>query len=229
MSAPVSAHLEQTLPPAYKGHRGEILMALKRETALTARELSERLALSANATRHHLRELESDGLIDHRREQRGLGAPTYAWHLTAMGEALFPQRYKETLTHMLDAVARLAGRDAVVEALESYYHEQASRLEQSLIGATPEERMRLLAEARTQDGYMAEGRASFCCGTLTEHHCAIRAVAERYPEVCDAEARYVGRLLGGQVERRLHVLNGASACEYQVLFPTAGMDTQEGA
>lgn len=210
----------QPLPPAYRGPRGEVLIALKREVLLTARELAHRLGLSDNAVRHHLRELEAEGLIGYRRERRGVGAPTYAWHLTPGGEALFPQAYREALTHMLEAVEASAGRGAVVSALESYYHELGSRLEPNLAGAAPEERMRQVAAARTADGYMAEGQASFCCGVLTEHHCAIRAVAERYPEVCEAEARFVKRLLGGRVERRLHLLGGDAACEYQVQFET---------
>ncbi len=218
---------EAPLPPAYRGPRGDLLILLKRAGALTAKELSERLGLSPNAVRHHLKELEAEGVIAYRREQRGVGAPTYAWHLSPAGEALFPQRYKETLTHMLDAVAALAGREAVVAALESYYEQLGARLEPELAGAAPEERMRRLAEVRTADGYMAEGQASFCCGTLTEHHCAIRAVAERYPEVCEAEARFVGRILGGKVERRLHVLSGAPACEYHVRFPGAEPDSEE--
>ena len=106
MGASISEHLhEQQLPAAYRGPRGVILLALKRAGALTTRELSEQLGLSANAIRHHLRELETEGVAAYRREQRGVGAPTYAWHLSPAGEGLFPQRYKELLTEVLDRVA----------------------------------------------------------------------------------------------------------------------------
>ena len=213
-----ASDLQSPLPPAYRGPRGQVLVQLKRENALTVKDVAQRLQLSENAVRHHLRELELEGLIGFRREQRGLGAPTHVWHLTAAGEGLFPQGYKETLTHMLEAVEATAGRQAVVAALNSYYDDLGSKLLPHLAGTSPEERMRQVAAARTVDGYMAEGRASFCCGVLTEHHCAIRAVAERYPEVCQAEARFVERLLGGKVERRLHLLTGDPACEYQVHF-----------
>ena len=54
---------------------------------------------------------------------------------------------------------------------------------------------------------------------LTEHNCAIRAVAERYPEVCAAEERFLSSVLGAAVERRAHIVSGCNACEYAVSFP----------
>jgi DeoR family suf operon transcriptional repressor len=54
---------------------------------------------------------------------------------------------------------------------------------------------------------------------LTEHHCAIRAVAERFPEICAAEARFLQHVLGAEVERETHMLDGCVACEYKVHFP----------
>ena len=69
------------------------------------------------------------------------------------------------------------GREAAVRFLEAHFEQLAARLEPELEGANPVERMAIITRARTEDGYMAEGAATFCCGTLTEHHCAIRAVS----------------------------------------------------
>jgi DeoR family suf operon transcriptional repressor len=68
---------------------------------------------------------------------------------------------------------------------------------------------------------MAEVRTSGASGTLTEHNCAIPAVAERFPEICAAEARFLAEVLGTQVERREHMLSGCSSCEYHVRFSSA--------
>ena len=57
--------------------------------------------------------------------------------------------------------------------------------------------------------------------TLTEHNCAIPAVAERFPEICAAEARFLAEVLGAEVDRREHMLDGCSACEYHVRFKPA--------
>jgi predicted ArsR family transcriptional regulator len=88
--------------------------------------------------------------------------------------------------------------------------------------------MARLAELRTAQGYMAEGAAGPCCGTLVEHHCPIRAVAERFPEVCAAEQRVVALALGGSVERRRHLLAGDGACEYHVRFADGARGPDNG-
>src|SRR4051812_11939222 len=62
-------------PLALKGPRGAMLVQLKREQRLTAKELAARLRVSLNAARHPLKELESEGLVVYEREHRGVGAP----------------------------------------------------------------------------------------------------------------------------------------------------------
>jgi DeoR family suf operon transcriptional repressor len=221
MSAPASHSASSPadqLPAAYRGPRGGVLMELKRAGKLTARELAGLLHLSPNAVRHHLKELEAAGLVAYVRQLHGVGAPVFAYHLSAAGEALFPQRYKETLTALLDHVVARDGRAAAVAFLESYYDGLARRIAPELVGASPAERMAIVTRVRNDDGYMAEGQASFCCGTLTEHHCAIRAVSERFPEICAAEERFLADVLGGTVKRKLHLLGGDAACQYQVRF-----------
>ncbi|MGH7676496.1 MAG: helix-turn-helix domain-containing protein, partial [Gemmatimonadales bacterium] len=61
--------LQSQLAP-HKGLRGEILVALKRAQPLTARDLADRLGVSPNAVRHHLKELEAETLVVYGREQR---------------------------------------------------------------------------------------------------------------------------------------------------------------
>jgi DeoR family suf operon transcriptional repressor len=183
MGTSISEQLaEQPLPPAYKGPRGLILIALKRAGSLTTKELAEQLGLSSNAIRHHLKELESEAVIGYRREQRGVGAPTFAWYLNPAGESLFPQRYKELLTDVLDRVAEHAGRHAVVTALETRFTDLAHKLQRELSDAPPEKRMEVVMRALVEGGYMAEWHEGEGGLRLTEHNCAIRALAERFPE-----------------------------------------------
>jgi DeoR family suf operon transcriptional repressor len=186
------------------------------------------LGISLNAVRHHLKELEGDALVEYERQHRGVGAPTFAYRLSAAGEALFPRRYEATLTELLDYVVRRDGRASAVAVLEARYDALARRLGQELAGATPSERMAAVAQLLSDEGYMAEGTASAGSGTLIEHNCAVQAVAERFPEICAAEARFLAAALGAEVERRGHILSGCSACEYRVHFGNAGSTEVDG-
>ena len=201
-----------------KGLRGGILLALKRDAPLTARDLADRLDVSPNAIRHHLKELEAEALVTYGREQRGLGAPTFAYRLSDAGEARFPKRYEQTLVELLEGLADRQGRDAAVGLLDEQYSALTRRLTAELADAPPAERMAVVTQALSDAGYMAEWNQDAGTFQLAEHNCAIRAVAERFPEVCAAEARFLETVLGAAVERRQHIVGGCNACEYAITF-----------
>jgi DeoR family transcriptional regulator, suf operon transcriptional repressor len=198
-----------------------MLVHLKREQSLTAKQLAARLGISLNAARHHLKELEAERLVEYEREHRGVGAPAFAYRLSAAGHALFPRRYEETLTALLDQMVERHGRAAAVALLESYFAGLAERVRAELSGGTPAERLGVLGRVLSEEGYMAEVTVRAEDGVLTEHNCAIPAVAERFPEICAAEARFLSEVLEAEVDRREHMLSGCSACEYHVRFKTA--------
>ena len=201
-----------------KGLRGDILLALKREAPLTARDLADRLDVSPNAIRHHLKELEADALVTYGREQRGVGAPTFAYQLSPAGEALFPRRYEQTLVALLESLAGRQGREAAVDLLDAQYATLTRRLTAELTDAPPTERLTAVTHALSEAGYMAEWNEAAGAFQLAERNCAIRAVAERFPEVCAAEARFLETVLGAAVERRQHIVGGCNSCEYAITF-----------
>ncbi len=167
--------------PARKGLRGDVLGELKRAQPLTAKELADKLGVSANAIRHHLKELEAAAFIVYGREQRGVGAPTFAYRLSPAGEALFPRAYEATLNELLDRMAEKSGRGAAVDLLADHYHELTRRVLAQLDGRSASERVALVARLMSEQGYMAEWQEAAGAFRLAEHNCAIRAVAERLP------------------------------------------------
>jgi len=203
---------------AHKGLRGEILLLLKRSQPLTAKELAESLGVSPNAVRHHLKELEAGSVVIYGREQRGVGAPTFAYRLSPHGEALFPQRYEQTLTELLDRVTTREGRAAAAALFEDLYADLTRRLQAEFEGVAPERRLEAVARVLSDAGYMAEADAAGGSFHLAEHNCAIRSVAERFPEVCAAEAKFLQTVLAASVERTAHIVDGCNACEYAITF-----------
>jgi DeoR family suf operon transcriptional repressor len=205
--------------PGFKGPKGTLLMELKKARTLSAKELAFKLGLSLNAVRHHLKELIAEQLVEAERRQQGVGAPAFAYRLTEAGEALFPRRYEGALNDLLDHVVAREGRARAVAVLESRYVELTRQLQAQLGNAAPAERLEAVARALSAEGYMAEAVSSPEQGRLTEHNCAIHAVAQRFPEICAAEARFLADVLGAAVERRQHILSGCRSCEYHVRFP----------
>lgn len=208
-------------PIGHKGARGEVLVHLKRSQPLTAKDLAGQLGVSLNAVRHHLKELEAEGLVRYERENRGVGAPVFLYRLSPAGEVLFPRRYEEALNGLLDHLVEREGREVAVTMLQGYFGAIARRLATALEDSPAEERLRAVVQALSDEGYMAEGTVNERTGTLTEHNCAISAVAERFPEICAAEARFLAEVLQADVARREHILSGCTTCEYHVRFRSA--------
>lgn len=210
-----------SLPPGYRGLKGAVLLEFKRSSSLTARELVVRLGVSLNAVRHHLKELVANGVLLRIREQRGVGAPVHVFHLSTAGENLFPRRYDVLLTDILGQLAERNGRGAVVEAMEERFAALGQRLKAELENAPSQEKLRTVARILGEEGYMAAWENTSGEVRLTEHNCAIKAVAERFPEICEAEERFLRDVLSAGVERRTHILTGCTACEYSIHFPEA--------
>lgn len=199
----------------FRGVRAELLVALKKSQPLTAHELGERFGLTANALRRHLKALEEDGLVRFLREVRGVGAPVYAYSLSPSGEALFPRSYLKVLATALDALRAQAGDAGVEAVLEAEWMRLADEATPVLETLPLNERVALVAELLTAKGYMAEPVTTPML-TLRIHNCAMREIAERFPEACAVEAKFVERLLGVPLVRSAHRRDGCGRCEYGV-------------
>jgi len=209
------------LPEGFEGPRGSILVELKRDGALSAKSLAARLGLSLNAIRHHLRELEAEAVITHEREAHGVGAPVFNYRLTDRGNGLFPARYEEALTEVLDHLVTSGGRNQAVESLNVHFQQLGSRLADELAGAPAEQRVARVVNVLRDEGYMAVWEGGRDEGTLTAHNCAMRAVAQRFPEICEAERNFLSEVLAADVTRGAHMLAGCTACEYHIDFRAA--------
>lgn len=205
----------------FRGVRADLLVALKKCQPVTAQELGEQFGLTANALRRHLKALEQDGLVRYEREVRGVGAPVYTFWLTSAGEALFPRGCVAVLASALELLRENCGEGAVAQVLESEWRQLADEAGPVLDALPLAERVPLVAELLTSKGYMAEavevaqadGNTAL---TLRIHNCAMREIAERFPETCAAEARFVERLLGVPLVRGAHRLQGCGRCDYGV-------------
>ena len=203
--------------PGYRGPRGEILVALKKAQPLTVKELALRFGVTPNGLRRYLKGLEEEGVVRYRREVRGVGGPVFAYSLSEAGEALFPQAYRSVLADALELVRETQGAPGVMAVFRRHWEAISTAAKPQLVGLSLPERARLLSRLLTSEGYMAEVVSESDDGTmLREHHCPVRGIAEQYPEVCEAEAKFIEDVLGADVTRRRHIVSGCNACEYSV-------------
>ncbi len=186
--------------------------------ALTAAELAERLGLSSGAVRRHLDALTADGRVDERDLPTGpkrlRGRPARRYVLTEHGRAGYPHAYDDLALAALRHIALTQGDDAVLRFAADRVAGLEERCREAMDDAedTPLGRTGALADALTREGYAASASALSMGGQLCQHHCPVAHVAAEFPELCDAETRVIGRLVGSHVQRLATIAHGDGVC-----------------
>ena len=201
------------------GTRRKILEMLKRDGPQAAGRMAEMLGISAMAVRQHLYALAEEGLVAATSEPTGVGRPSKSWHLTDAAEAFFPQGYAELTAGLMSSVREVFGDDGLDRLVASRTREQIAAYGARMAKAkTLGARLKLLAEIRTEEGYMAEVERHDSGYLFTENHCPICAVAKSCTGLCASELELFKAVLGPgvSVERTEHILAGARRCAYLV-------------
>lgn len=200
--------------------RRAIANLLKQEGPMDSQMLASRLKVSAMAVRQHLWALQEEHLVTYQEEPRPMGRPAKLWQLTAAADRLFPDGYAELTLSLLNCLTTAFG-DAGLEQLLDVRTQAQVEAYQSKISQkySLPRRLEVLAELRTNEGYMAEVKhladGSF---VLIENHCPICAAAVACTGLCAKELEVFQTVLGQdvEVERTEHIVAGARRCAYQV-------------
>jgi len=198
----------------------------------TAADLGKRLGLTPAAIRRHLDALVATGQVEAREQRvygaRGRGRPAKVFGLTDAGRAGFYTAYDTLANQALGYLAEVAGPDAVTRFAEQRIAEMetryAARLAQAPAGTTPAE---ALADALTDDGYVAATLPSTHGEQLCQHHCPVAHVASQFPQLCEVETRAFSRLLGVHVQRLATIAHGDGVCTTHVPAPPKHRSTSE--
>ncbi|MEU8197881.1 metalloregulator ArsR/SmtB family transcription factor [Microbispora amethystogenes] len=209
---------------AERGTRARVARLILEHGPVTAAALGERLGLTPAAVRRHLDALLADGMIEPRtarpRGQRGRGRPAKMFAITDAGRSAFVHAYDDLAGSALRFLAERLGGEAVSEFARAQVSGLVGRLETLMREVPAEQRVRVLAEALSTEGYAASATATGKGGEqLCQHHCPVSHVAAAFPQLCEAETEAFARLLGTPVQRLATIANGDGVCTTHVSSP----------
>lgn len=198
--------------------RQRLLLMLKLGGEATAKELADRLHMSVMGVRRHLYALAREGLVTHRVVRGRPGRPQHRYALTAAGHAWFGEAYAPLSVELLTHLKEMYGAEAVKALFARRSERRISHARQVIDHKPVAERGSALAELLSAEGYLAEwqpeGDNTF---VLCEHHCAIREVAQAFPEACSSELTFIQAIFPeARVERVAHMREGDLFCAYRV-------------
>ncbi len=206
-----------------RGTRNRVARSILDHGPSTAADLADRLELTPAAVRRHLDSLVAEGIVEPRDKRvygsRSRGRPAKVFALTDCGRDAFYQAYDQLADDALSWIARLAGGGeqgdaAVAEFARARVGAQMERHRDRIEAAEPQDRARVLAQALTEDGYAATTRSAHASTgeQLCQHHCPVAHTAERFPQLCEAEAEVFSHLLGTHVQRLATIAHGDGVC-----------------
>nr|WP_026127565.1 helix-turn-helix domain-containing protein [Nocardiopsis lucentensis] len=218
------------------GTRARVARLILEQGPITASSLGERLGLTPAAIRRHLDNLTSEGMVEARDARpvggrRRRGRPARVFAITEAGRDAFVHAYDDLASSALRFLAETAGPEAVGEFAQRQVADLERRYKPQLDAVAPEQRVRLLAEALSNDGYAATaGRAPAPGGgdQLCQHHCPVAHVAAEFPQLCEAEIEAFSRLLGTPVRRLATIAHGDGVCTTHVTPRGDGADGGDG-
>jgi predicted ArsR family transcriptional regulator len=199
--------------------RRRIVENIKENGPSTLRELAERLGTTTEAVRLQIRQLEGAGLVEplERAGEPGPGRPAYRYGLTRAGEHLFPKRYGDLATMLLDTVDRRLGSEAVLEVLAAAVEAKVASWRPRLAHcrSLPEQLEALKGIYVDDDPWVSvgvrDGKA-----VLIERNCPYLDVVQRRPSLCSLTVHTLTRLLGRRVERVRRFQDGDGRCEFVI-------------
>ncbi|MCA2014727.1 transcriptional regulator [Vibrio tritonius] len=200
-----------------------ILHTIKREGAVTAKQLAEDLNITTMGARQHLQSLEDDGILAFHDVKVKVGRPTRHWSLTQQGHDRFTDRHGELTIQVIEAVEHLFGKEGLAKVAAEREARTYAQYQQALQDChTIPEKLEALVSLRESEGYMAEFEATDNGFKLYENHCPICKAAKRCPNLCDSELTIFRKLLGPtcQVTREEHIIEGQRRCSYTITSVT---------
>ncbi|RLV61667.1 transcriptional regulator [Parashewanella curva] len=196
----------------------KILNLLKTQGALTAKVLAEELSLTTMGVRQHLLSLEESDDVTTFDKSAGRGRPTRYWKLTDKSVERFEDRHEDLSLQLIDSIKVVfgdSGLDKLIDEREARSFEVYQQAMSLAVGI--EQKLNILADIRSQEGYMASIEQDNDVWSLYENHCPICAAATKCQSFCRSELQLFQQLFEAcaTVSREEHIVEGARRCAYK--------------
>jgi len=197
----------------------EIVQLLKINGEQTVASLAESLEITEMAVRRHLSKLEKEEIIQSKMVRQHVGRPTYLYGLSQKGEDSFPKDYKQFALEVLEDLESIGDEtlvNAILKARTNRMEEQLQKRMSSQDNVL--QKLREVAAIQEKNGYMVqvkqEGENSYI---LQKQNCPLKAVAEKYPQLCLEEENMYKRLFSDENVKVLsNMCNGDCHCSYHI-------------
>jgi DeoR family transcriptional regulator, suf operon transcriptional repressor len=199
-----------------KSTRDRILQTLLRSPRSSINELAESVGINPISVRHHLTNLQMEGLVDAQEERHGVGRPRLVYVLTEEGMERFPTRYLRLTTRLLAQMKESMSGPMVSKLFSQVAEDLAADYAEQVKGLSMEDRLETVKDLLAEEGFTVEWEKAEDGYRIHEITCPYYQIGQNHPEVCIVDQTLISKMLAVPVNKVQCILDGNSHCTYVV-------------
>lgn len=196
--------------------RDKILQTLLRKPKITINELAEAVGINPISVRHHLTNLQMEGLVASDEERHGVGRPRLVYSLTEDGMERFPTRYLRLTTRLLSQMKESMPAPVVRKLFNQIAEDLASEYASQIKGMSMEERLDFVKDMLAEEGFTVEWEKKGGQYQIHEISCPYYKIGIAHPEVCTVDQTLISKMLALPASKVQCILDGGAFCTYVV-------------
>ena len=202
--------------PIMKSTRDRILQTLLHQPRASINKLAEAVGINPISVRHHLTNLQMEGLVDAQEERHGVGRPRLVYVLTEEGMERFPTRYMRLTTRLLAQMKESMPQPMVSKLFTQVAEDLAAEYTEQLKGLSMEERLETVKTLLAEEGFTVEWEKIEDGYRIHEITCPYLQIGQNHPEVCTVDQTLISRMLAVPANKVECILSGSAHCTYVV-------------
>jgi len=199
-----------------KSTRDRILQTILRQPRTTINELAKAVGINPISVRHHLTNLQVEGLVSTEEERHGVGRPRLVYFLTEAGIERFPTRYLRLTSRLLDQLKSTMPEPMVSKLFSQMASAMAEDYAEKMKGLSMEERLDLTRILLAEEGFSLEWEKAGSQYQIHEITCPYLRIGKSHPEVCTVDQTLISKMLAVPAEKVQCILSGDTHCTYIV-------------
>jgi len=199
-----------------KSTRDRILQSLLRKPRSTINDLADSVGINPISVRHHLTNLQMEGLVEGQEERHGVGRPRLVYILTDEGMERFPTRYMRLTTRLLSQMKETMPGPVVAQLFSQLAEDLAGEYASDMKDLSMEERLDFVKDMLAREGFTVEWEKKDDQYHIHEISCPYYQIGIAHPEVCTVDQTLISRMLALPANKVQCILDGGTHCTYVV-------------
>ena len=199
-----------------KSTRDKILNTLLTQRQATIKQLSEVVGINGISVRHHLINLQAEGLVTAEEQRHGVGRPAFVYRLTEKGMERFPTNYLKLTNYLLTESEETLSPEEVEATFKRIGKKQAEESTNIDKNQPIEAQLEQLANQLASDRFLLSWKKEGDSIILQSDNCPYLHVGKEHPEICKIDETLFSEALGREVKLETCMLRGDPRCTYKI-------------